>query len=163
MPISATELAIQQVDSDPTDAKWKEEALKAIKRIAERQPELFSEDIWRDAELNATGLRPHLPDVLGPVMRRAARLGYIEPTNRTKELRHETAHRKPARIWKSRLCKKDLQEYTAILPLAAISTPPIVRMLEEAGHPYIGTCECGFITTSMQRMDMHIAKRACQN
>jgi hypothetical protein len=59
------------------DPEWADLALEVVKATAERMREFYVDDLWE------AGLHPTVDDrSLGPVMRRAARLGYCLKTNR---------------------------------------------------------------------------------
>lgn len=78
------------------DPEWKNEALEAIYRTAERLPFFISDDVW---ESNLEGT---IEDrALGPIIRKAAQLGWIAKTDRVAPSKRSHASGKP--IWKSLL------------------------------------------------------------
>lgn len=83
---------------DHADVEWLGEALTALYRTAERLPDLISDDVW------ASGLdSTHEDRALGPVFRKAAKLGWItrDPEGRTRPSRR--SHGSGKTIWLSHL------------------------------------------------------------
>jgi hypothetical protein len=71
--------------------------LDAVKRTAERRGEFTGDDVW-------TSMGDQVvvePRALGPVMRRAQRLGWATPTDRYVLTERPEAHRRPVRVWRS--------------------------------------------------------------
>lgn len=92
---AARDDAIDRVDQ-AADPAWKDAALAAVRRVAARQVELITDDVW--AEL---GDGPAEPRAMGPVMLAARRLGLVEPTDRTRQADRVVNHARPQRIWRS--------------------------------------------------------------
>jgi len=81
---------------------FRETALIAVETCARRQPEVTSDDVWPlVGDVKTTDNR-----ALGPVMRTAQRLGFIEPTERFTATAQPLSHRSPMRIWRSLLFSK---------------------------------------------------------
>lgn len=90
--------AIRRADAGAT-WQWKEAALQAIRRVAERKATLTSEDVW-DEGLTCEGAGDG--DALGPVMRKAAKLGYIKATGQFEiKTKRAQRHNNPKRVWAS--------------------------------------------------------------
>lgn len=105
---SAREEAIRTVEKNADDA-WKEAALNAVFLVANTQPRLISNDVFRFVEV------PREPRALGPVMRRAERIGWIEATDKFILSPAVTRHRAPVRIWRSKFFKKGTSDETPSL------------------------------------------------
>ena len=102
-----TEAAIQQVDEN-ADQQWKEEALEVVQKLAWCLEEFTPDHIWNVIR------KPREPSALGPVMRRAVREGWIEPTERFVKSKIPTRHCHNIRVWHSRIYLKE--EFTKPLP-----------------------------------------------
>jgi hypothetical protein len=92
----ARDEAIAAVD-EHADDEWKDRALEAVRRTALVLDEFISDDIWTTAGLD----RPRESRAMGPVLRRAAALGYIEKTG--KALPSAQGHLRPVHVWRSLL------------------------------------------------------------
>jgi hypothetical protein len=77
--------------------EFSDTALLVVERLAREQPQVTSEEVWPRLE----GVLTTDNRALGPVMRRAQRLGYIAPTDRVTLTTMPRSHRSPMRIWKS--------------------------------------------------------------
>jgi len=83
-----------------TDPDWKRAALSAVYFVATQNEFVTADPVWH--ELDARGIeRPREPSALGPVMRTAKMLGWLESTDRTLESERPEAHGKPQRVWRS--------------------------------------------------------------
>jgi hypothetical protein len=78
---------------------FKDTALLAVETLARRQREVTSDDVWPLLD----GVRTTDNRALGPVMKTAQRLGWIEPTDRVTLTAQPLSHRSPMRIWRSLL------------------------------------------------------------
>lgn len=102
---------IQRADAAANEA-WKDRALLVIETIAFAQPELNTDDVW--AVLKQFPETTHNLSALGPVMLKAKKFGFIEPTgvfyNSTRD--GDNGKRcnagKPIRQWRSRLYQNSL-------------------------------------------------------
>jgi hypothetical protein len=94
-----TNRAIAKAAAGASEA-WKAEALDKIYDVAYEQATLTPDDIW-DAGLE----KPREPRALGAVVRRAASLGFIEPTDKFVASRMKSQHRNPLRVWRSLVWK----------------------------------------------------------
>ncbi len=89
--------AMAQVEAHAR-VEWKDAALEAVRAAALASPSFIVDEVW-----------PHLDDdvqthelrAMGPVMRRAATLGYIAPTDRYRLSSRISAHKNPRRVWRS--------------------------------------------------------------
>ena len=79
--VAATERdqALEQVEQNADDG-WLDLALAAVKRTCEERAEWISDDIWEVADLPST----REDRALGPVIRKAARLGWCVKTDRVR-------------------------------------------------------------------------------
>ena len=99
-----TEAAIEKCVIDP---QWFDHALRCVRHVAEAFPALTSDDVWAyllntrwvgDFEMHRQN-----KSALGPVIRRAAKEGYIVATGERKDSIRPETHRRPLRVWKSNL------------------------------------------------------------
>lgn len=85
---------------------WQAATTSAIRWVAERRPELTADPIW--TMLDAWGVdMPHEPRALGPLMKAAARSGWIEHTGRWHRSVRPQNHRRWVAIWRSHLFGKE--------------------------------------------------------
>jgi hypothetical protein len=86
-------LRVVEENSDPS---WADKALEAIRQTALRTPKFFVDDVWE------MGLPGTIEDrAIGPVMLRAARLGYCRKTDRVRPSVRSHGSGKP--VWESRI------------------------------------------------------------
>jgi len=94
----ALETEIESV-TDNAGPVWRDHALAAVRKAAELHPELTVDDV-----------HPHLsmpclePRALGGVMRVAARRRWIVSSGGWRVSTRPETHRRPLRVWRSRLC-----------------------------------------------------------
>lgn len=82
------------------DDDWRDAALTAIKVVAKTMVEFTTDDVMAvDPELE----RAREPRALGPTMLRAAREGWIEPTDRYAPSKRKQSNLRPKRVWRSLL------------------------------------------------------------
>ncbi len=91
------ENAIERVHAN--NSQWVDHAVAAIRKVAERLDTLTSDDIWTEMG----GHIPREPRAMGAAMKMANRLGYIRSTMMTAESRRRQNHRRPVRVWVSRI------------------------------------------------------------
>ena len=97
----AGDRAVRRVEQH-ADPQWLAEALAALRSVAEKQALFTTDDVWDRLDLEGFG-RIAEPRALGAVMRRAAKLGWVEPTDWTRPGRRKVAHGRPVRVWRSKL------------------------------------------------------------
>lgn len=86
----------QQRAEDHADPEWKADAAAAVVWCAHNLAEFTGDDVWD------TGLRrPREPRALGPIMRKAAGAGMIEPTGRVETARFAFDNGGMKRVWRS--------------------------------------------------------------
>lgn len=92
----ARDEAIDRVEASAGEF-WQAAALVVLRRVALKKDE-FTTD-----ELRLAGVEnpPSDPRAFGSLMRAAAHLGLVAPTDRTRCTERVTAHRRPQRVWKS--------------------------------------------------------------
>ena len=95
------ERALLQVEQNAAP-DWKTVALACVKRVAAGQREFTTDDVLE--LLRAETVATHEMRALGPVMRRAADLGYIVATDRFITSASVSRHRAPTRVWSSQIC-----------------------------------------------------------
>lgn len=77
--LAARDREMARVD-EHCDEQWKDRALQAVRLVCELRAEWHSDDIWA-----LTGLdEPREARALGPIMLKAARLGYCRKSDRTR-------------------------------------------------------------------------------
>lgn len=82
-------------------SEWQADALATIREIAQAQPALTTDDVWK--QLNRDEVEEGR--ALGAAMRMAAMLGYIRKTDRTQKSVRVACHRRDVRVWESLLCR----------------------------------------------------------
>lgn len=93
------DLALKRVEAH-TDKNWAAQALFAIIRLAKTRAKFTGSDVW------ASGLdKPEEPRRLGPMMLKAAELGFIRPTKQYRQSCMKTQHAQPLRVWRSLVFK----------------------------------------------------------
>lgn len=90
------DVAIERVDA-AADEQWREDALAAVWRTACMRDEFISDDVWAVGILERT----REDRALGPVMRRAARMGWCVKTDRVRPSVRSHLSGKP--VWRSLL------------------------------------------------------------
>ena len=81
---------------DHANPDWRDRALEAVYQLAASKPVFCAEDVWE------RGLeKPREPRALGPVMMRAAKLGYCRGTMQHRNSRMVTQHATPVRVYES--------------------------------------------------------------
>jgi hypothetical protein len=105
--MSSTIEGINRADAAANET-WKDAALQAVRRVCEKQATFFSDDVWREfiaacGEFARTGT--HNRAAMGPVLLRAARLGWCKRTDeyRRTEFRAASNHNNVALVWRSLL------------------------------------------------------------
>lgn len=76
----------------------KRDAERAVRALALEREEITSDDVWERMTL-----LPSEPRMLGPIMKAAERRGEIEQTDRTVLSSLPQNHRRPVRVWRSRI------------------------------------------------------------
>lgn len=82
-------------------ALWLETAVLVIARVAYTHPTFTSDDVWH--ALPTTLQTPPEPRALGAAMRMAKRDGTIVPTEAWTFSTRAVCHRRPLRVWASRV------------------------------------------------------------
>lgn len=89
--------ALEAVDDPP----WKAFALQALEKVARRQDELSSEDVWEELEIMGIP-KPSEGRAMGPVLMAAVKSGWIIP-DRYEHATNPKHHAMPKRIYRSAL------------------------------------------------------------
>jgi len=107
-PEPLTEAAIAEADKHASEA-WKLAALDVVRRVASRNEYFTGDDVWDAIDADESmPLAYHAPGALGGVMRRARTEGLMELVGgKYVESRRPTMHRKPMRVWRSKLTEAD--------------------------------------------------------
>jgi hypothetical protein len=92
------EEAIERVD-DNADPLWSLRAKEAVQEAARRHSEFTSDEVWEILDERGV-IRPVTPAAIGPIMRKAAAACLIRNTNRIRESKQTTNHRKVT-IWET--------------------------------------------------------------
>lgn len=103
-PEAAKEAAEEAIDRVRRHAEreWVEQALEAIKFLAENFKELTGDAVWLLLQLRDVD-GPHEPRAMGAVFRQAGKAGWITPTDRYVPGVRPIDHRAPKRVWRSNL------------------------------------------------------------
>jgi len=83
-PASAMTKALTQVEAH-ADLTWLEHAYQVLRRLAQEQQELTTDDLWSALRAEDARVVTHDMRAVGPVVRRAARDGLIAPTDRIQQ------------------------------------------------------------------------------
>jgi hypothetical protein len=87
---------------------WSALADDVVHYLARRQKTLTTDDVWaRIAQVSPVVTRDNR--AMGPVMRRAARAGWVVKTDSTEKTDRPKANRRDIRIWKSRIYRAEPQ------------------------------------------------------
>ncbi len=86
-----------EIVGDNADNGWMDSARGVIHKLARDMDEFTTDDMWRLIE------PPREPRAAGAAMQMAHRLGYCEPTDRTRISARPMCHARPVRIWRSKL------------------------------------------------------------
>ena len=81
--------------------EWKDEVVDIIRQVASRQELLTSDDVYRileDRHMGAYCLR-----IIGPLMLRAAKCGYIESTRTVRHSERVSMHKAWIAVWRSKI------------------------------------------------------------
>lgn len=87
---------------DAASARWQKHLDDAIRYTASILPEFTTDDIWdyfETAEITV----PDETRSLGGAMKRAQAAGWIRPTDRVINSERPRCHRRPVRVWQSRI------------------------------------------------------------
>ncbi len=79
-----------------------DEAVAAVRCVARRNAEFTSDDVWEWLG----GCDTHEARAMGPVMRRAAKMGYCKKTTNTIPSKDPTCHGRDKRVWRSLLLEE---------------------------------------------------------
>jgi hypothetical protein len=99
---AARDNAIDRAE-EHADVAWRQAAYDSGRRLAAIRATLISEDIF--ASMAGTGLATHEPRAMGAIMRRLHKDGLIEPTDRFVTSPSPVGHKRPSRVWRSRVCR----------------------------------------------------------
>ena len=94
--------ALQRAERHAAE-KWKQAALEAVEFLARNRSEFTSEAVLEILERSP--YTTHEPRAMGAVIRKAHRVGFIEPTDVFVPSVRSRTHRMPKRVWASRLFK----------------------------------------------------------
>ena len=100
----AANRAIEQVDR-AADPAWKKAAMRSVAELAALRPEFTTDDVWESLHRSGQEM-PREPRALGAVMRTAAKMGFVEASDRYAQSARVACHRRPIRIWVSRICPR---------------------------------------------------------
>ena len=105
--IEATRLRDQAIRRgyDGASDRWRQRMDEAIYYLATTLDEFTTDDVWdyfETAEINV----PVETRSLGGAMRRAQRAGWVKPTDRVINSERPRCHRRPVRVWISRIVEE---------------------------------------------------------
>lgn len=92
--------AIHLVEQGATESDW-ENCMAAVLECARARASFTTDDVWQ--LLFDEGVSLSEPRVLGAVMKAAQRNKWCEPTKEFSLSRRTACHRRPLRVWNSRL------------------------------------------------------------
>jgi hypothetical protein len=95
--------AIETVERN-ADPIWKTNAKRAVMHLAQTRATFTADDVWR--LLDERGEEsPREPRAMGAIMTAAAKAGIVEASTQWVESVRPECHRRPVRIWESRITK----------------------------------------------------------
>jgi hypothetical protein len=94
--------AIARAERHAVD-EWKTATFGVIRQLAESCQSFTTDDVWLALQ-KMPEVATHEPRALGSMMRQAANLGWIEPTDRYKNSARPECHARPVKVWRSRIC-----------------------------------------------------------
>lgn len=94
---STKEEAMDVVEAH-SNAEWKIEALAAVERLATIHDTFTTDAVWA-----VVTSKTHEPRAMGSVMRTATKLGYVAPTEAYTPSLRKASHRRPVRVWESKI------------------------------------------------------------
>ena len=97
--IIARDAAMQQVE-EHARTKWQIAAMYAIWATAQGYHDFIVDMVWT---FMPEGVTTHENRAMGPMMVRAAKAGWITPTDQYRLSERVTSHRNPRRIWVSQI------------------------------------------------------------
>lgn len=113
MSVDAVVDASVEASYASTDPAWKNRAMVAVTQVAAQLETFTAEDVWDILDVPDSG-----GSALGGVMRRAAKAGYIELVEGvTIPSRMDEKHKRPTRIWRSKLHPNYTPTTTDNIPL----------------------------------------------
>jgi len=83
--------------------EWKDEVVDIIRQVATRQELLTSDDVYRIIEEKNMGA--YCLRIIGPLMLRAAKKGYIESTHTVRHSERVSMHAAWLTVWKSKIVR----------------------------------------------------------
>jgi len=86
--------------------EWVKRALDSVYAVARKTAAFTTDDVWAELERASKddGLESYADNrALGPIMQRAARLGYCAPTMMMTKTKRKSNHRRPLMLWSSKL------------------------------------------------------------
>ena len=95
----AKQEAITRAD-DSAHKEWRDAALEAVFLTAFDHSHFIVDEVW---PYIGQGYETHELRAMGAVMRKAVKIGWIEPTENFILSSRVTSHRNPRRVWKSRV------------------------------------------------------------
>jgi|TARA_R110000851_G_scaffold88336_1_gene192995 hypothetical protein len=96
------DISMSQVERNAHEL-WKEAALEAVIKTAKSNSEFTSDTVWLNIE---SDVRTHEPRAMGPIMMRAKKLGWVEPSLEFRPSTKRSQHAQPLRVWKSMIVAK---------------------------------------------------------
>lgn len=102
-----TQLTIEAIDQvieatlDIANAQWRRHALASVEMLAMLHARITSDDVWQ--LLDGIGCATVEPRSMGGIMRTAAAKGWIEATGDYAISQRPECHKRPVRVWASRL------------------------------------------------------------
>lgn len=99
---AARDEAIDRVEKNaPED--WKHRVRVAIEALCKEREEITTDDVWERLELLRIDLGRAEPRAIGALMKQAQKAGWIEPTATFKNSERVECHRRPLRVWISKI------------------------------------------------------------
>lgn len=81
--------------------EWAAVALRATEWISGMHNEFTTDSVWAAIEEYYPNVHTHEPRAMGPIMMKAKKHKWCEPTDRTVLSDRKQNHRRPIRVWRS--------------------------------------------------------------
>jgi hypothetical protein len=100
---NAAKRAGMQQSEDNADEAWSRLMLQLVERVCRLFDQFNADDVFDMYDKEPSPPRTHDPRAFGPVMMRAAKLGWCERTNTVTQSRRKSSHARPLTNWRSLL------------------------------------------------------------
>jgi hypothetical protein len=96
--------AMAQVEAN-ANQEWSDYMLEQVRLTCMRLPRFTADAVFERASADPAAPGTHDLRAFGPVMTRAAKLGYCQLTNTTIRSSRASCHNRPLAVWESLICE----------------------------------------------------------